>query len=108
MFQYCIYIIISISVLSSCSESVKTPFTIDNMNEGISETKQNSIGLKEESLTPFDYIKWVRNPENNLIRLKKIEEYEYELLHKPLPYLISLDQKKEIISKNDYTILEKQ
>ncbi|MBI3518036.1 MAG: hypothetical protein HY062_01595 [Bacteroidetes bacterium] len=90
---------------SSCS---KTPVNTTDNDLYLSDIPPNNIELKEETLTPADYMSWINDPTHNLKRSKKISEFDFTLFSKPVDYLISLDQKTETIDRNKYSELKKE
>ncbi len=68
----------------------------------------NSPALKDNYISPYEYVEWVKNPEHNLNRTKEINEFTFTLLNKPLDYIISIDQRKESITGSEYTKLKNE
>ncbi|BDS15411.1 hypothetical protein [Aureispira anguillae] len=61
-----------------------------------------------ETLIPSDYVAWVNNPENGLLRKKTIHPLEVELLYKPIAYVIANEMRTNDIAEADYKQREKE
>lgn len=55
---------------------------------------------KKQFLDVQGYISWVENPENNLFVEKKIGDFEFKVLYKPLDYIVSQEFKRNNFSKD--------
>ena len=95
----------SLLIFSSCTKSSVSEIDSDSKQ---SDILPNSIELKEETLTPTEYVVWVNDKTHNLKRSKKISEFNFTLFSKPSDYLISVDQKTETITETKYIELKKE
>lgn len=55
-----------------------------------------------EELIPSEYISWVNDPTNRLLRKKTINPLEIEVLYKPIDYIISNEQRRNNIPLEEY------
>lgn len=53
-------------------------------------------------LVPSDYVAWVNDEANGLLKKKTINPLEVELLYKPVPYIIANEKRSNEIAKADY------
>lgn len=60
------------------------------------------------SLSPSDYVKWVSNPENGLVKTKSIEEVSVKAQYKPIPYIIANELRTNDIKIQEYQKREKE
>jgi hypothetical protein len=74
----CIYIavVLLMSVLLSCKQSLEN-----------SHSDLASQGSDPKMLSAMDYLRWIENKENGLVKRKDIGEYYFELQYKPLEYV---------------------
>ncbi|OFY82859.1 MAG: hypothetical protein A3F72_01875 [Bacteroidetes bacterium RIFCSPLOWO2_12_FULL_35_15] len=63
-------------------------------------TVHSSCSKKKGINTVAEYISVVQNPENGLSTSKKIEDFEFSVLYKPLDYIIALENKDNKVSKD--------
>lgn len=56
----------------------------------------------KDALLPSDYIAWVNDANNSLLKTKSIVPLEVEVLYKPLPYIIANEQRTNKIDKTVY------
>lgn len=61
----------------------------------------------KETLLPSDYIVWVNNEDNGLVKKKTIVPLEVEALYKPLDYIIANEQRTNAIDKVAYEARKK-
>jgi hypothetical protein len=62
----------------------------------------NLLSCGNENLIPSDYVTWVNNSENGLLKKKTIPPLTVEALYKPLAYIIANEQRSNDISKEIY------
>jgi hypothetical protein len=55
---------------------------------------------KNTELSPVDYVTWVRNPENGLLKKKTIEELTFSAQYKPIEYVACLEVGKSTIPES--------
>jgi hypothetical protein len=55
------------------------------------------LGCGEKELTPLEYVKWVKNPENGLQLNKQIENYNFLLQYQPIEYTVINELQQEEI-----------
>ncbi len=55
-----------------------------------------------EELPPSDYVQWVNNAENGLLKEKTIPPLTVEVLYKPLAYIVANEERSNVISKEVY------
>jgi hypothetical protein len=72
--------------------------------EGILGTIMNTIS--SNSMEVLDYVKWIEDPENGLVKTKKLEKYRYSLLYKPNDYMIAKDLAALKIAQAEYDSLQ--
>lgn len=48
--------------------------------------------IKDEKMVAVNYVEWVRNPVNGLVKTKIIDDLEYKVQYKPVSYIISLEE----------------
>ncbi len=72
-----------------CSRNSSEP----TMNAPEEETSSNT----SLSLTPREYVIWVRDKENHLVKEKNIDEIKFSSLYKPYNYIVCNEQKTEEI-----------
>lgn len=56
----------------------------------------------KSTLVASDYVSWVNDPTNGLLKHKMITPLEVELLYKPIPYIIANEQRTNEINKEAY------
>lgn len=64
-------------------------------NDGI----RNNLDFRLQTLTPKEYVRWVKEPKNGLVKIKKMNELQFSLYHLPTEYMVCNDIKNEKISK---------
>lgn len=62
----------------------------------------NLLSCGREDLIPSDYVQWVNNPENGLLKEKTIPPLTIEVLYKPLAYIVANEERSNVISKEVY------
>lgn len=62
----------------------------------------NLFSCGKESMLPSDYVEWVNNIDNGLLKEKTISPLNVELLYKPIPYIISNEKRSNKIPKKEY------
>lgn len=60
------------------------------------------ISCGNGNMLPSDYIAWVNDSDNGLLKEKSISPLEVELLYKPLPYIIANEERSNSIDKIVY------
>lgn len=60
------------------------------------------LGCGREDLRPSDYVQWVNNPENGLLKKKIIPPLTVEVLYKPLAYIVANEERSNAIPKEVY------
>lgn len=55
-----------------------------------------------ENLIPSDYVTWVNNEENGLLKKKTVQPLEIEAVYKPLPYIIANEKRTNEIPQIEY------
>jgi len=73
-------------------------------NDGI----RNNIDFRLQTLTPKEYVKWVKEPENGLVKEKKMNELQFSLYHLPSAYMVCNEIKNEKISKQQFVSIAAQ
>ncbi|HZK64304.1 MAG TPA: hypothetical protein VFC34_09170 [Puia sp.] len=69
---------------------------IKNPNEASSPGyNEKNISL---SLSPSEYVAWVRNIDNGLRKEKTIEDLTFSVQYKPYPYIVCLEEKKNTLA----------
>ena len=58
------------------------------------------VSCETSVLKPIDYMKWVRNKDNNLIKKIEMGDIIYEMQYKPSDYIIALEEKKNSINRS--------
>jgi len=56
----------------------------------------------KQALIPSEYVSWVNDETNNLLKRKTVHPLTIEVLHKPIPYIIANEKRTNDISKEDY------
>ena len=56
----------------------------------------------KQALQPSDYVKWVNDPDNGLIKKKTIHPLEVEVLYKPIDYVIANELRTNDIAAETY------
>jgi hypothetical protein len=51
--------------------------------------------IKEEVMPVNEYIKWVKDPRNGLLKIKAMDELEYAVQYKPYPYIICMEEQTD-------------
>lgn len=59
-------------------------------------------GCGKQTLDPSDYVSWVNDEENGLVKKKTIHPLEIEVIYKPLPYVIANEKKTNNIPQLIY------
>jgi hypothetical protein len=57
------------------------------------------VACRHESLSPHEYVKWVRASDNGLNVQKKIDGFEFILQYKPSEYIVLNQHKSDTVSK---------
>lgn len=60
------------------------------------------VGCGNRDLIPSDYVAWVNDSNNGLLKKKSIHPLEVELLYKPIPYIIANEQRSNTIDEGIY------
>jgi hypothetical protein len=60
----------------------------------------NEVTIDE--LRPADYVAWVREPENGLVKEKEVGEMKFAMLFKPVDYMICQEERKNEIQALAY------
>lgn len=60
------------------------------------------------SLQPSDYVGWVNDAQNGLVKTKTIHPLEVEVLYKPIPYIIANELRSNAIDKAVYERREEE
>lgn len=60
------------------------------------------------SLSPSEYVKWVADEDNGLVKTKSIEEISVKVQYKPLPYIIASEMRTNDIESQAYKTREKE
>jgi hypothetical protein len=56
---------------------------------------------KPEALNIKEYIKWVHAPENGLLTSNKVDDYEFQVMYKPVDYIIASEIKNSILKQTE-------
>ncbi len=65
------------------------------------------VGCKQSAI-PSDYVRYVRNPDNGLLRSKQVGPVHIDLQYKPIPYLIANELRRNDISKEEFLPRQKE
>lgn len=60
------------------------------------------------SLLPSEYVKWVANTENGLVKTKHIDEISAKVIYKPLDYVIANEMRTNDIKNTEYQQRKKE
>jgi len=52
--------------------------------------------------SPSEYVNWVKDEKNGLNKVKQIKEVKIEIQHKPIPFIIANEQRKNDIDIDEY------
>lgn len=52
-----------------------------------------SAEIKDKKLPVDNYISWVKNPENGLVKIKTIDELQFKVQYKPYEYIICMEER---------------
>lgn len=99
--KFFLSLIFILAIVSSCTRT-KNHFVIDN-NQPLSQ-KESAIN----ELQPHDYVTWISNPENGLIKKQKVEDLSYSLQYKPADYMVCMEERKDNISANELSEKRKE
>lgn len=66
------------------------------------------ISCKNETLTCKSFIDWIEEEDHGFLKSEKIGKIGYEVLFKPVDYLIALNSIKENLNKSKYTTLKNE
>lgn len=55
---------------------------------------------KPSTLNAKDYTAWIENPANGICITKKISDFEFAVLYKPVDYVVAIESKNKNISKD--------
>ena len=55
---------------------------------------------KPSNLNTKDYAAWIENPANGVCITKKISDFEFAVLYKPIEYVVAMESKNKNISKD--------
>lgn len=96
-------IVILVSILYSCS--------FENRGRDIVQNQLTPFQLQQRDslhLSPFEYVNWVHEPSSKLYYSKTIGAIKYELLYKPIDYIISKETKGRKITQTEYNSLKSE
>lgn len=108
--RYSVIVVLLLAVYSAGCNS--NPEFANADQSSATKEEQGILGGLMNNLTPsnsvevLDYVKWVEDPENGLVKTKKLEKYRYSLLYKPTDYMIAKDLASFKISKVQYDSLQ--
>ena len=57
---------------------------------------------KHAQLSPSDYVSWVSNEDNGLVKTKTIDEIQVKVQYKPISYVIANEMRTNDIKKTDF------
>lgn len=57
---------------------------------------------EEKVLSPVNYVKWVENSQNGLRVSKTIMPFKITLQYKPIPYVIAMQERSPVLSRQTY------
>ncbi len=94
-------ILILVVFFNSCS-------SVDNAEVMVPGTiTTEELNHREKlSLTPIEYVNWVQKPSSKLLYSKIIDEFKYEILCKPVEYIISKEVRGREINTVEYNRLK--
>lgn len=55
---------------------------------------------KPSTLNAKEYVAWIENPDNGVCITKKINDFEFAILYKPVDYIVAMESKNKNISKD--------
>ncbi len=94
---------------SDLSEDVESDQ--DQQSNGLifgNDNKKNTINFKTQSLTPLEYVKWVKSSESGLVKVKTINDLKFSMYHLPTAYMICNDAKDEKLTQQKVVSLALQ
>jgi hypothetical protein len=89
MFMVCVY--------AACNQNATVKKGTLQDEEEVQEVPV-SEEIKKETMPTNTYIKWVRNPENGLIKTKTINELQFKVQYKPYEYIVCMEEQTEKIA----------
>jgi hypothetical protein len=93
----------TLSYLTGCNSNASIRNESDNGTTNIKELPV-SEEIKEKTLQGSDYINWVRNPENGLVKEKVIDELKFKIQFKPYEYIACMNEHTDQLAD---TVLKK-
>ncbi len=57
------------------------------------------VSCTKQSLTPREYADWIVNGDNGLLAKNEIGKYEFSALYKPIEYIVLMQTKNDLITK---------
>jgi hypothetical protein len=78
------------TILLCCQQTHRIPETVEASAQFVRSPEQadDSSSLPSLSLSKDDYISWIKDVNNGLYQREKIDELEFSVLYKPLPYVV--------------------
>jgi hypothetical protein len=93
--KYLFFILLVFSY-SSCKEHVTEEGTIP-VEEEIKESAL-SDEIKMVTMPSENYITWVRNPQNGLVKTKTIDDLKFTVQYKPYEYIVCLEERSDKVA----------
>ncbi len=105
-------IILLILGLSACQESDEQDSSVkENSDQSMASRGDKPIqklNFKTLVVSPSEFISWVKDPENGLVKTRQINDLQFSLTYLPPAFMICNDLKKENISKKELAELALQ
>ena len=57
------------------------------------------MACNSSKLRPQEYVRWVENEDHGIRISKRISDIKYTLQYEPLPYVVAIDEKQQVLSK---------
>jgi hypothetical protein len=62
------------------------------------QEKPVSAEIKKETMPVDNYMQWVRDPQNGLIKTKTIDELQFKVQYKPYEYIVCMEERNDKIA----------